>query len=217
MLGADESAHALRVLRHKVGDELDVTDGQGSFYRCVITDTRKSLCQLEVKSKRSVVRPAYSIHIALAPTKNHDRIEWFVEKATEIGVDRITFMICEHSERRKINDERLRKVAVGAMKQSLKAWLPRVDPLTQFAHVLTEPGGQKFIAHLDEPEPPNLIDIARRHVQSLLLIGPEGDFSPGELKLAEEAHFQKVALGQHRLRTETAALVAVTTLTLANR
>jgi 16S rRNA (uracil1498-N3)-methyltransferase len=205
------------VLRLKPGDEIRVTDGQGSFYQCIISDSRNGVCVFRIKDKQAIPRPPYSIHIAVAPTKNHDRIEWLVEKGTEIGVDRITFMVCEHSERRNVNLERLQKMVVSAMKQSLKAWLPLIDPLLRFDNVLNEPADHKFIACLDEASPVSLFDQAKPGGRSLVLIGPEGDFTSQELASAEQAHFQRVALGNHRLRTETAALVAATTLALVNR
>jgi 16S rRNA (uracil1498-N3)-methyltransferase len=212
-----ESNHALRVLRLKPGDELRVTDGQGTFYRCIITGSTNGICSFDITEKQSVENATSGIHIAMSPTKNHDRIEWFVEKATEIGVSRISFVVCEHSERRKINEDRLQKIAVAAMKQSLKAWLPQIDPLTDFDDILKETPGQKFIAHLDASSSTSLLDKGVRGGSSIVLIGPEGDFSARELKSAQEAHFQKVTLGPNRLRTETAALVAATTLALVNR
>jgi 16S rRNA (uracil1498-N3)-methyltransferase len=216
-LDSQESNHALRVLRLKPGDELRVTDGQGTFYQCIITGSTNGICSFDIKDKQSVENAASGVHIAMSPTKNHDRVEWFVEKATEIGVSRISFVVCEHSERRKINEDRLQKIAVGAMKQSLKAWLPQIDPLTDFDDILKETPDQKFIAHLDATSSSSLLDKALRGGSSIVLIGPEGDFSTRELKSAEEAHFQKITLGTSRLRTETAALVAATTLALVNR
>jgi 16S rRNA (uracil1498-N3)-methyltransferase len=217
VLDAMESNHALRVLRLQPGDLFDVTDGQGGFYHCTITESKKGQCHFRVNDMVSVARQPYNIGVAMAPTKNHDRIEWLVEKATEVGVSEISFFVCEHSERKKINHDRLQKVAVSAMKQSLKAWLPEIRPLETFSSILKAKADQKFIAHLDDSPTPHLIDRAKLGTNYLVLIGPEGDFSSGELMAADNAGFQKVILGPHRLRTETAALVAAQTLSLVNR
>lgn len=216
-LDAVESNHALKVLRLQPGDPLDVTDGQGGFYHCTITESKKGQCYFKVDEIVSVARPPYNIAVALAPTKNHDRIEWLVEKATEVGVNQISFFVCEHSERKRINDDRLQKVAISAMKQSLKAWLPEIRSLETFSSILKVKVEQKFIAHLDDAYTPHLIDRAKRGAHCLVLVGPEGDFSADELVAAEGAGFQKVILGPHRLRTETAALVAGHMLSLINR
>jgi 16S rRNA (uracil1498-N3)-methyltransferase len=201
----------------KPGDTLQATDGKGTFYDCVITGDKKGICLFDVRSTRSVAKQTYQVHIAIAPTKNHDRLEWFVEKATEIGIHRIIPLQCEHNERKKINDERLQKVAISAMKQSLKAWLPDVRPLTSFKQALAETVDQKFIAHLDDPPAPHLLQSATRDSASLVLIGPEGDFTNDEVLAAIDHGFRKVSLGPHRLRTETAAMVACHTLNLVNQ
>jgi 16S rRNA (uracil1498-N3)-methyltransferase len=170
-----------------------------------------------VDGKTSVLRPSYNIHIALAPTKNHDRLEWFVEKATEVGINCVSFFVSDHSERRKINHDRLQKVAVSGMKQSLKVWLPEIRDAVPFAAVLREKADQKFIAHLGEDPAANLFDVAKKEASVLVLIGPEGDFTIEELAKATSSNFQQVTLGPHRLRTETAALAAAHTLSLVNR
>jgi 16S rRNA (uracil1498-N3)-methyltransferase len=169
-----------------------------------------------VKSKRSIPKESHSIQIAVAPTKNHDRLEWFVEKATEIGVDRIIPIECRHNERKKINHERLQKVAISAMKQSLKAWLPDVQPLTTLEQAVTSAAGQKFISHLAERPAPHLSKIAKAGITTLVLIGPEGGFTDDEVQMARRHGCQIAILGPHRLRTETAALVACHTLNLLN-
>lgn len=216
-LDSVESNHALKVLRLDPGDKLEITDGQGGLYHCTIIESRKGQCYFKVNDKISVARPPFDIHIALAPTKSHDRMEWLVEKATEIGVGQISFFACEHSERKKVNDERLQKVAVSAMKQSLKYWLPEIHTLVPFSSILRVKADQKFIAHLDESVTPHLADQVKRGAHCLVLIGPEGDFTDKELAAAGSAGFQKATLGPHRLRTETAALVAAQTLSLVNR
>ena len=162
-------------------------------------------------------KPSLQIYIGLAPPKNTDRLEWFVEKATEIGIERIIALKCEHSERKAVNEERLQKVAISAMKQSLKAWLPQIQAMTTLKEVVKEKIDKKFIAHLDEPAAPHLASLASGSGSSLTLVGPEGDFTNAELTAALDSGFQKVSLGPHRLRTETAALVACHTFNLINQ
>lgn len=203
------------MLRLKPGADFLATDGQGSFYDCVVTGESRGLCAFEVKARRFVERNKYHVHIAIAATKNHDRIEWFTEKATEIGIDCITPMECEHNERKKVNHDRLKKVAISAMKQSLKAWLPEVQPLTGFGEVLKSASDQKFIAHLDERPGVHLTKLVQKDCRSVVLIGPEGDFTSDEIAAAETRGFTKVQLSAHRLRTETAALVACHIINLA--
>jgi 16S rRNA (uracil1498-N3)-methyltransferase len=211
-----ESAHAVRALRMKPGDKFETTDGRGNFYHCIVTEIKRGECSFDVEGTDAVAKPATEIHIALAPTKNIDRVEWFVEKATEVGVDRISFIACDHSERRNINEDRLRKIAISALKQSLKAWLPIVGPLIPFEEIL-DSTGDKFIAHLDDPPSPHLFDRASKGKSATILIGPEGDFSPAEVAAAVAKGFQTITLGTQRLRTETAALVAAHSLALKFR
>ncbi len=215
-LDKDESAHALRVLRLKPGDAFVATDGQGSFYDCIVTNENRGVCHFEVKARRTIQKSTHQIHIAIAPMKNHDRLEWFVEKATEVGIDRITPMVCDRNERKKINHERLQKVAISAMKQSLKPWLPVVETLMPFNGILKTPADQRFVAHLDEMPGPHLAGIANKDSSSVTLIGPEGDFTKDEISAARDQGFQVVSLGPHRLRTETAALVACHALNMVN-
>jgi 16S rRNA (uracil1498-N3)-methyltransferase len=159
----------------------------------------------------------FRVHVAIAPTKNMERIEWFLEKATEIGIDHINPLLCCFSERKEIKGERLEKVMVSAMKQSLKAYLPQLDPLTRFSDFISQPfEGQKFIAHCDEQHRDVLKQLILPNQQYLILIGPEGDFSPEEISLAIQAGFHPVSLGDSRLRTETAGLVACHTFNLMN-
>ena len=158
------------------------------------------------------------LHIAMAPTKNMDRTEWFAEKATEIGFDELTFLSCRFSERRVIKTERIRKILISAIKQSLKARLPLLNEMTDFHTFIRQPfNGQKFIAHCYEGEKPLLKDVLKRGQDALVLIGPEGDFSEEEVKAAVEQGFQPISLGRSRLRTETAALVACHILNLYNQ
>lgn len=214
-LDPDESRHCVKVLRRKNGDDILVTDGQGTFYHAVITDANANKCIFRVTERRiDPVAPGY-IHIAVSPTKNADRIEWFVEKAVEIGINEISLVECEHSERTFIKTERLTKVAVSAMKQSLKATLPAINPLQKLPSFLQQVGPcNKFIAFVDHDNPLHLKDAPLDETRTLVLIGPEGDFSANELDLAFQSGFKKVSLGRSRLRTETAALAACLMLNL---
>jgi len=216
-LDPDESKHCVKVLRRKTGDALDITDGFGTFYEAVITSADSRKCEFKVTGQRRAPEKDYHIHVALAPTRNIDRTEWFVEKAVEIGVDIISFMRCAHSERTTIKTERLQKVAVSAMKQSLRATLPEIRRLVPFADLLsTVEEEQRFIAIANINVPKHLMQLATRGRAYCVLIGPEGDFSREEIDLAMEARFNAAGLGDHRLRTETAALAATHALNLIN-
>lgn len=214
-LTEEESRHAVKVLRMAAGDELQLTDGQGSFYQARITEAHQKHCRFEVTGQEKV--PPYPVyrHLAIAPTKNIDRLEWCVEKAVELGVDRITPILCHHSERRVVKTERLERKAVSAMKQSLKAWMPQIDELMPLeALIKSNPAAHRYIAYVDQQNPDLLKDLVRDKGHHLVLIGPEGDFSEAEVSLALEQGFQKVGLGPSRLRTETAGIAAVHLLNL---
>ncbi|WP_300811767.1 16S rRNA (uracil(1498)-N(3))-methyltransferase [uncultured Bacteroides sp.] len=218
-LPEEEAAHAVRVLRLQAGDEVMLTDGEGCFYRAEITTATNKRCLVRVLETQPQA-PLWSghLHIAMAPTKNMDRTEWFAEKATEIGFDELTFLNCRFSERRVIKTERIAKILVSAMKQSLKARLPRLNEMTDFDRFVTQPfTGQKFIAHCYEGEKPLLKDVVQHGEDALVLIGPEGDFSPEEVEKALANGFRPISLGRSRLRTETAALVACHILNLLNQ
>lgn len=216
-LDADESRHVVKVLRKKKGDVIKLTDGKKSFYDVRILNPDAHRCTFEIIKKIPEASRDYSIHIAISPTKNADRIEWFVEKAVEFGIDEITLMECDHTERQHLKVERLEKMAVSAMKQSLRASLPIIHPLTNFRNViLSSSSSEKFIAHVDNENQNHLIKITKPASSYLLLIGPEGDFSEEELHLAAARGFTKVSLGPSRLRTETAGLAACHILNLAN-
>ena len=212
VLPESDSAHAVRVLRMQPGDPLQAVDGKGGIYSCRLLDANPRRAVVEVVSK--TVEPQSwkgFITVAVAPTKHNDRMEWLVEKLTEIGVNRIVPVLCRHSERREIKQERLVRTAVSAMKQSLKAFCPALRPLTPLADLLAEPfDGRRLIAHCDAPrmEKRHLFDTLRPHENLLVLIGPEGDFSPAEIDAALRAGFEEITLGRQRLRTETAAVVA---------
>jgi 16S rRNA (uracil1498-N3)-methyltransferase len=207
-LDGDEEHH-LRVLRLSHGDEILVTDGKGLIAKAKLTD-KSSFTILE----QSIHSRAHSIHLFVAPTKNADRIEWLVEKATEIGVASVTLMQCERNERKQINHDRLVRNAISAMKQSQQPWLPQIHPLTSFGEIIKSKFDQNFIAYVDHTNPNHLKDLAKPRKSYGILIGPEGDFTENEMQLA--SGWQKVNLGPTRLRTETAALVGVVTLQLIN-
>lgn len=214
----EEATHALRVLRLQPGDELTLTDGRGNFYRAVISHATNKRCTFDVLETQPQ-QPLWTgyIHIAIAPTKNMDRTEWFAEKATEIGIDELTFLNCRYSERRVIKTERIEKKLVSAMKQSLKARLPRLNGMTDFGAFVSQPfEGQKFIAHCYKQDKTELRDAVRTGEPAVVMIGPEGDFSEEEVTLAMEKGFQPISLGPSRLRTETAALAACHIINLKN-
>ena len=217
-LPEEESRHCTRVLRLAEGDEIEVIDGAGMLYRCRIAMAHAKHCGVEIVDKQ-VVSPHWGtkIAIAVAPTKNLDRIEWMAEKCTEMGIDRITPLLCRHSERKVLKTDRLRKIVVAAMKQSLKAQLPLIDELTPIKAIIDEDfDGQRFIAYCDESLPrderKSLAQVYDPSRDALVMIGPEGDFDPREVDEALRAGFVPVTLGESRLRTETAALMAVATI-----
>jgi 16S rRNA (uracil1498-N3)-methyltransferase len=217
-LDETESKHCVRVLRLEQGDEIILVDGRGGFFTAEIVDANPKRCAVKViMSEVNSVQRNYQIHIAIAPTKNMERMEWFLEKATEIGIDRITPLLCRFSERKEIKNDRLDKVMISAMKQSLKATLPQLDPLTRFSDFIARPfEGQKFIAHCDDQHRDLLKRMIVLNQNYLILIGPEGDFSSEEIEGALMAGFHPVSLGDSRLRTETAGVVACHTFNLLN-
>lgn len=196
-----------------------LTDGKGCFYKAVISAASGKRCQVKV-TETIEQEPLWNghLHLAMAPTKNMDRIEWLAEKATEIGFDELSFLNCRYSERKVIKTERVEKIVVSAVKQSLKARKPVVNEMMDFARFVKQDfAGQKFIAHCNEGEKPLLKEILVPGEDALVLIGPEGDFSPEEVKLAESLGFRSISLGKSRLRTETAALVSVHIMNLFNQ
>lgn len=218
-LNAEESKHCIRVLRLGEGDEVSLVDGQGGFYTGVITAGEVKRCEVKIVRKiDNYGKRPFHLHIAMAPTKNIDRTEWTLEKCTEIGTDEFTMLLTAHSERREIKTERLEKVIVSAMKQSLKAYIPRLNPLTDFKNFVAScKQGQRFIAHCNEGEKKRLDEVYIPGSDAVILIGPEGDFSLEEVKMAVEAGFVPVTLGESRLRTETAGVVACHSMNFMNR
>ncbi|MCM1076110.1 MAG: 16S rRNA (uracil(1498)-N(3))-methyltransferase [Bacteroides sp.] len=211
-LPESDSRHAVKVLRMRAGDELQVIDGRGNVYSCRLADEHPKHAAVEILSVTPQSLPwSQQLVVAVAPTKHIDRMEWLVEKMTEIGVNTIIPLLCDRSERREIKTERLEKIAVSAMKQSLKATLPIITPMTPLRDVIAMmPEAQRMVAYCDQSIP--RVDFAQTyqpHRDTLILIGPEGDFSPTEIARTLDAGFRPVTLGDNRLRTETAALYAL--------
>lgn len=221
LLSEEESKHAVRVLRLQANDIIYLIDGRGGLYKTEIIEPhpkRTSLKILEVTQEYGKI--GYELHMAVAPTKNIDRVEWFLEKATEIGIHEFTPIICARSERKEVKVERLEKVAISAAKQSLKAYIPKINPavsFTKFIASLSDDNLMKGIAHC--------VDLSKNYINTsfhkggkyLILIGPEGDFAEGEIEQALAAGFIPLSLGEARLRTETAALAAVLEVSIFNR
>jgi 16S rRNA (uracil1498-N3)-methyltransferase len=215
ILSAEESKHATKVLRKKEGDILNFTDGKGGFYKAEITLADSIKCRLEiVSSDQKEKQHNYHLHIAIAPTKNMDRYEWFLEKATEIGINEITPIICKHSERKVIKTERCNRILLSAMKQSLKFHLPKLNEAITLKDFLKQDfEGNKYIAHCEDGYKIEL-STEKKVEKTTILIGPEGDFSPTEIEMALQNQFKAVSLGTSRLRTETAGIVAVHTINI---
>lgn len=218
-LPEQESVHCARVLRMKEGDSLTIVDGKGTLFRCTLIQSHAKRCVVQIDEKVEVPKSwHFNLHIAFAPIKNMDRNEWFIEKATEIGIDRFTPLLCRYSERKEIKTERLKKTAISAMKQSHQAWLPIIDEMIAFETFVKQPfDGKKYIAHCHPTKKKSLAQLYKKNENALILIGCEGDFSEDELKLAIENGFHPIHLGENRLRTETACLVAMHTLHVINQ
>lgn len=222
----EEATHALRVLRLTAGDEMFLMDGKGNFYRAEVTMTASKHCMYEITETMPQQKTWRGhIHLAVAPTKMMERIEWMAEKATEVGIDEFTFLGCRFSERKQMRRDRIEKIVVSAVKQSRKPFMPGVNDITPFAQFISQPRkGRKFIAHCyDEIEKKDFYEEICRPVSSdddediTIMIGPEGDFSIDEVREAVAAGYVSVSLGESRLRTETAALSAVMMSSLARR
>jgi 16S rRNA (uracil1498-N3)-methyltransferase len=218
-LPEEESQHCARVLRLREGDEITVADGKGYLYQAVLTETHPGRCRVNITNKWKQ-EPLWNfyIHVAVAPTKNIDRMEWFVEKATEIGINEITCLRCRRSERREIKIQRLNKIAVNAMKQSQKTTLPKINGMVDFPDFIPFGfEGYKMIGHCYDSPKRLIKEIYKPGKNALLLVGPEGDFSSEEINAALTAGFSPVSFGESRLRTETAALVACHAIHVLNQ
>lgn len=213
----EESRHIVKVLRKSNGDQLQITNGKGWLFIAEIMSADLKSCQATILSKSFEPSKSYKVHLAVAPTKMNDRYEWFLEKATEIGVDTITPIICDHSERKVIKNDRFEKILQAAMKQSLHNYMPELHDAISFSDFIVQPfAGQKFIAHCEETKRLSLKNALQQHTDILILIGPEGDFSSNEIALAIASGFKPVTLGNTRLRTETAAVVACHSIAFHN-
>ncbi len=211
-LSEEESKHCIKVLRHKAGDSIQIINGKGVRATVIITDASSRQCRVKIESMEEQAPPAATIHIAIAPTKSIDRFEWFLEKATELGADVITPLLCRQSERRQIKPARLEKVITAATKQSLRLWRPVLNPMTAFDKFLSTSHDEshQFIAHCTKDNKQELAHALKETTLGsvLILIGPEGDFSSEEIELALQKGFVPVSLGVNRLRTETAGIAA---------
>ncbi|MBQ1780242.1 MAG: 16S rRNA (uracil(1498)-N(3))-methyltransferase [Bacteroidales bacterium] len=208
-LSNDESEHCVRVMRHREDDIVRVTDGRGHLAEAVIAEAHPKKCLLEIRQQITDNLLTHNgLHLAVAPTKNADRMEWLMEKAIEIGICSLTFLQCDHSERTHLNLDRLQRLAIAALKQSQTTWLPelRMIKFTEFIQQNADIQADKFIAWCDENNQRQLVSAPRNHSEMILLIGPEGDFSPEEIAAARESGYVEVKLGDRRLRTETAGL-----------
>lgn len=213
----DESRHIAKVLRKTSGDVLHITNGKGWLFTAEITIAAQKKCEVSIISKSLQPKRNYNLHLAVAPTKMNDRFEWFLEKATEIGVETITPIICEHSERKVIKIERFEKIIQSAMKQSLQCYLPKLnEPIIFMDFISREFTGQTFIAHCEETDKKSLKSQLKSASDCIILIGPEGDFSVKEIEMALQHHFIPVTLGETRLRTETAAIAACHSVAYTN-
>lgn len=219
LLEEDESRHLVKVLRKTEGDTFMLTDGKGTIGTATILQANPKRCQVSISDRQTYPAPP-PISLAIAPTKNMDRIEWLTEKAVEIGVQGLWFFESEHSERRVLKTDRLERKALSALKQSLNAHMPRIEGLMTFDELLettTSQFDEKYIAWIDDSVQDHLFDVADLDGTCIVLIGPEGDFSAEEVEKAKQAGYVPVSLGTSRLRTETAGLVALHTLGLLNR
>lgn len=213
----EESRHIIKVLRKKDSDILHVTNGLGLLFETEITLASDNKCTVQVLSVKKADSPKFRLHLAVAPTKMNDRFEWFLEKATEIGIQEITPIFCDRSERKAINPERFEKIILSAMKQSNETFLPKLNPAVSFKEFIKQKNeGLNLIAHCEETDKKSLKEILKPNENVTMLIGPEGDFSEKEIALALENKFQPVTLGNTRLRTETAAIVACHSIVFFN-
>ncbi|MCU0471707.1 MAG: 16S rRNA (uracil(1498)-N(3))-methyltransferase [Arcicella sp.] len=219
-LNEEESRHAIKVLRLSAGDLLHVVDGKGGFYKCQVKVAHEKKCEVKItEEQQQFGLNNFYTHLIISPTKNLDRIEWMVEKCVEIGIDEISFIQSRYSERKEVKIARIEKIAIGAMKQSLKAYLPKINEMISWKEFLKKDYSETFkmIAHLEEGDRKLIQHVAKPNEKYAVLIGPEGDFSNEEIKQSIEKGFQPVTLGSSRLRTETAGLVACHTLAVINQ
>ena len=221
ILDNDESRHCIKVMRHKVGDLIKIVDGLGNLYSGNLVSFNKNSCAIQINDKtENYKKRNQHIHIGISPIKNQDRLEWFIEKSVEIGIDEITLIDCDRTLRKKIKIDRLNKIAITAMKQSLKAYIPKInDVISVNDFIMYNQSSSKFICHLDNDDRRDVFyykDDIKKYKNVSILIGPEGDFSASEIELAVDNNFLCVTLGNSRLRTETAGVVACHLFNLMN-
>ena len=217
-LDKEESRHMIRVLRKKINDEVFFINGKGYIFKCIILSDSIKKCELKVIDKEKKEKHNYYLHIAIAPTKNNDRLEWFLEKSVEIGIDEITPIICKNSERKSINKVRLENIIISAIKQSLNPYKPKLNKEIKIEEfVEKEFKGEKLIAHCyKDKEKKKIKEVIKPEGNYLVLIGPEGDFSKEEILISEDNNYMPVSLGKKRLRTETAGILCVSNINFIN-
>jgi len=215
-LNTDESHHIIRVLRKQVGDQIKITNGKGDAFKAIITNFKSKQCQVKIQSHYDEKPLPYQLHIGIAPPKKSDRFEYFLEKATEIGITEITPLICENSERKRLNTKRCDKILQSAMKQSQRLFLPKLNPLTpvQDFFKMDFSDYNKMIAHCEKNSKTYISDQLKHSKKHCILIGPEGDFSHNEIETAQKLNFTPISLGEKRLRTETAGLASCFALSM---
>ncbi|MAY83677.1 MAG: 16S rRNA (uracil(1498)-N(3))-methyltransferase [Flavobacteriales bacterium] len=219
LLDDEESKHLSRVLRLQIGDGVEVVDGEGQLYKAEVAEISKRSCRLNILETKKSNESTIKLWMAVAPTKNLNRWEWFLEKATEIGIGRISPILCQRSERKVLKIDRQLRILREAMKQSQRLYLPHLDEMMDFQSLIEKSKdfeGKKYIAHCEEGNKELLKNLHQSNENALILIGPEGDFHPDEISMAEANDFKAISLGESRLRTETAAIAACHTITLIN-
>ena len=216
-LSKSESHHCIIVKRKKIKDKVKVVDGNGYLYISSIINANKNSVILKIEEKKKSLSPANNFHLVISPTKSHDRIDWMVEKATEIGVEEITFLLCSRTERKKINFDRIKRISISALKQCGQAYLPKINDIKDFKSVIESiEANQKYIAHLEEDDKVYLSKTYKSGETSVILIGPEGDFTKDEINIAKTNHFIPVTLGKNTLRTETAGVYVSSLVNILN-
>jgi 16S rRNA (uracil1498-N3)-methyltransferase len=216
-LPKSESHHCIAVKRKRINDKVKIVDGKGQTYIASISIANKNNVVLDIESKKKSSQPNNNLHLIISPTKSHDRIDWIVEKATEIGVEEISFALCHRTERKKINIDRVKRITISALKQSGQAYLPKINNLQKIKDILeSSKAEQKYIAHLEDEAQVHLRSVYRKGKSSCVLIGPEGDFTKDEIDLSEKYNFTSVTLGENTLRTETAGIYVSSLVNILN-
>ena len=216
-LSKAESHHCLVVKRKKVNDKVKIVDGNGNIYVSSIINANKNKVILNIDEKKKSLSPINNLHLLISPTKSQDRIDWMVEKATEIGVQEISFLLCDRTERKKINLDRITRISISALKQCGQSYLPKINDLKEFESIIKSiEANQKFIAHLEKDDKVHLSKVYKTGESSVIVIGPEGDFTKSEIDLAKLNNFIPVSLGENTLRTETAGVYVSTLVNILN-